>query len=220
MLCGSNCASLQFYFESLFFFKAVSWGIYQSIIKWSSTVAPISKIWERERERLWVERWGKEIELEEVYGYGCLGKEIYCIPYQFHPFHSFPLVLLFPLFSPICVSVCLVNQQYFFFPSISIDFISEISFHFPLPCVVIHESFYDSQFFMITFVDGCHRRSFKEDYIGSLETTKTPIKSKACLKSAFRVFINDLFWKKKNWYHFNKKWKIFLSKSIQLLILL
>ena len=152
---------------------------------------------ERERERLWVERWGKEIELEEVYGYGCLGKEIYCIPYQFHPFHSFPLVLFFPLFSPICVSVCLVNQQYFFFPSIPIDFISEISFHFPLPCVVIHESFYDSQFFMITFVNGCHRRSFKEDYIGSLETTKTPIKSKACLKSAFRVFINDLFWKKK-----------------------
>ena len=117
LLCGSNCQSHQFYFESLFFFKAVSWGIYQTIIKWSSTVAPISKIWERERERerLWVERWGKEIELEEVYGYGCLGKEIYCIPYQFHPFHSFPLVLFFPLFSPICVSVCLVNQQYFFF---------------------------------------------------------------------------------------------------------
>ena len=89
---------------------------------------------ERERERLWVERWGKEIELEEVYEYGCLGKEIYCIPYQFHPFHSFPLVLFFPLFSPICVSVCLVNQQYyFFFPPIHwFHFWNFFSFSFAL----------------------------------------------------------------------------------------
>ena len=131
-LCGTNCQSLQFYFESLFFFKAVSWGIYQTIIKWSSTVAPISKIWER--ERLWVERWGKEIELEEVYGYGCVGKEIYCIslpipPIPFISFGSF----LSPLLSHLCISLFSKSAVLFFFPSIHwFHFWNFFSFSFAL----------------------------------------------------------------------------------------
>ena len=90
---------------------------------------------ERERERLWVERWGKEIELKEVYGYGCVGKEIYCIslpipPIPFISFGSF----LSPLLSHLCITL-FVHQRYHLFILLSNDFISESSFHFPLPCL-------------------------------------------------------------------------------------
>ena len=85
---------------------------------------------ERERESLWVERWGKEIELKEVYGYGCVGKEIYCIslPTPPIPFISFGFFLS-PLLSHLCITL-FVNQQYYLFVLLSNDFISESSLSF------------------------------------------------------------------------------------------
>ena len=87
---------------------------------------------ERERERLWVERWGKEIELKEVYGYGCVGKEIYCIslPTPPIPFISFGFFLS-PLLSHLYITFTLfVNQQCYLFILLSNDFISESSLSF------------------------------------------------------------------------------------------
>ena len=82
------------------------------------------------RERLLVERWGKEIELKEVYGYGCVGKEIYCIslPTPPIPFISFGFFLS-PLLSHLCITL-FVNQQYYLFVLLSNDFISESSLSF------------------------------------------------------------------------------------------
>ena len=139
-LCGTNCQSSILFWILVFLQSSFARHLpNQTIIKWSSTVAPICKLWERERERererLWVERWGKEIELKEVYGYGCVGKEIYCIslpipPIPFISFGSF----LSPLLSHLCITL-FVHQRYHLFILLSNDFISESSFHFPLPCL-------------------------------------------------------------------------------------
>ena len=64
-----------------------------------------------------------------------MGKEIYCIslpipPIPFISFGSF----LSPLLSHLCITL-FVHQRYHLFILLSNDFISESSFHFPLPCL-------------------------------------------------------------------------------------
>ena len=144
-LCGTNCqSSILFWIFVLLRSSFARHLTNQTImIKWSSTVAPISKLWERERERererLWVERWGKEIERKEVYGYGCVGKEIYCIslPTPPIPFIYFGFFLS-PLLSHLCITL-FVNQQYYLFILLSNDFPeSSLSFSFAVCLFILY----------------------------------------------------------------------------------
>lgn len=121
-------------------------------------------------------------------------RKFIAFPYQFHPFHSFPLVLFFPLYSPICVSVCLAKSAVLFFFLLSNDFISEISFHFPLPCVVIH--FMLLNFLWLLLLMGAITVPLRRIILDLRKATKTPIKTK--VKKMHLGYLLIIHFEKKN----------------------